>query len=131
QIHMSAAAHGTSESPTQDDDRAVRDIGIIEKKLAAGLQPGLWQKSARRINSKLKIRSETSRQRFIESVQRAKEYIAAGDIFQVVLSLRLDFTPDVAPFDIYLALRTVNPSPYMYFLRMGDTHILVSFPVML
>src|SRR6266571_4970004 len=56
---------------------------------------------------------------------------AAGDIFQVVLSLRLDFTPEVAPFDIYRALRTVNPSPYMYFLRMGDTHILGSSPEML
>src|SRR5205823_3498698 len=91
----------------------------------------LWQKSARRINGKLKIRSETSRQRFIESVQRAKEYIAAGDIFQVVLSLRLDFTPEVAPFDIYRALRTVNPSPYLYFLRMGDMHVLGSSPEML
>ncbi len=131
QIHIIATADVTPESPRQAYDRAVRDIGIIEKKLAAGLRPGLWQKSARRLNSKLKIRSETSRQRFIESVQRAKEYIAAGDIFQVVLSLRLDFTPEVAPFDIYRALRTVNPSPYMYFLRMGDTHILGSSPEML
>src|SRR5438034_10550550 len=114
QIHIIATADVTPESPRQAYDRSVRDIGIIEKKLAAGLRPGLWQKSARRLNSKLKIRSETSRQRFIESVQRAKEYIAAGDIFQVVLSLRLDFTPEVAPFDIYRALRTVNPSPYMY-----------------
>ncbi len=117
QIHIIATADVTPESPRQAYD--------------PGLRPGLWQKSARRINSKLKIRSETSRQRFIESVQRAKEYIAAGDIFQVVLSLRLDFTPEVAPFDIYRALRTVNPSPYMYFLRMGDTHILGSSPEML
>jgi len=131
QIHIIATADVSAESSRRAYDRAVRDIGIIEKKLAAGLRPGLWQKSARRINSKLKIRSETSRQRFIESVQRAKEYIAAGDIFQVVLSLRLDFTPDVAPFDIYRALRTVNPSPYMYFLRMGNTHILGSSPEML
>src|SRR5438552_6116403 len=131
QIHIIATSDVTPESPRQAYDRAVRDIGIIEKKLAAGLRPGLWQKSARRINGKLKIRSETSRQRFIESVQRAKEYIAAGDIFQVVLSLRLDFTPEVAPFDIYRALRTVNPSPYMFFLRMGDTHILGSSPEML
>ena len=131
QIHIIATADVSAESSRRAYDRAVRDIGIIEKKLAAGLRPGLWQKSARRINGKLKIRSETSRQRFIESVQRAKEYIAAGDIFQVVLSLRLDFTPEVAPFDIYRALRTVNPSPYMYFLRMGDTHILGSSPEML
>ena len=64
-------------------------------------------------------------------MERAKEYIAAGDIFQVVLSQRLDFTPGVAPFDIYRALRTVNPSPYLYFLRMGDTHVLGSSPEML
>jgi anthranilate synthase component 1 len=67
----------------------------------------------------------------MKSVERAKEYIAAGDIFQVVLSQRLDFSPEVAPFDIYRALRTVNPSPYMYFLRMGDTHVLGSSPEML
>jgi anthranilate synthase component 1 len=52
-------------------------------------------------------------------VRRAKEYIAAGDIFQVVLSQRWDFEPGVAPFDLYRALRTVNPSPYMYYLRFG------------
>ena len=64
-------------------------------------------------------------------MERCKEYIAAGDIFQVVLSQRLDFTPEVAPFDLYRSLRQVNPSPYLYFLRMGDTHILGSSPEML
>lgn len=48
-----------------------------------------------------------------------------------MLSQRLDFSPEVAPFDIYRALRTVNPSPYLYFLRMGDIHILGSSPEML
>jgi len=48
-----------------------------------------------------------------------------------VLSQRLDFAPEVAPFEVYRALRTVNPSPYMYFLRMGDTHVLGSSPEML
>jgi anthranilate synthase component 1 len=67
----------------------------------------------------------------MKSVECAKEYIAAGDIFQVVLSQRLDFSPEVAPFDIYRALRTVNPSPYLYFLRMGDIHVLGSSPEML
>ena len=64
-------------------------------------------------------------------MERCKEYIAAGDIFQVVLSQRLDFTPEVAPFDLYRALRQVNPSPYLYFLRMGETQILGSSPEML
>src|SRR5208283_1304755 len=69
--------------------------------------------------SMLKPRARTSKPRFLESVRRAKEYIAAGDIFQVVLSQRWDFEPGVAPLDLYRALRTVNPSPYMYFLRFG------------
>ena len=54
----------------------------------------------------------------MQGVERCKEYIAAGDIFQVVLSQRLDFVPGVAPFDLYRALRQVNPSPYLYFLRI-------------
>jgi anthranilate synthase component 1 len=67
----------------------------------------------------------------MRNVERAKEYIAAGDIFQVVLSRRLDFEPGVPPFDLYRSLRTVNPSPYLYFLRMGDMHVLGSSPEML
>jgi anthranilate synthase component 1 len=64
-------------------------------------------------------------------VHRAKKYIAAGDVFQVVLSQRLDFTPGVSPFEIYRALRAVNPSPYMYFLRLRDMDVLGSSPEML
>ena len=57
-----------------------------------------------------------------------KEYIAAGDIFQVVLSQRWDFEPGVAPLDLYRALRTVNPSPYMYYCRLGDMTVVGSSP---
>jgi anthranilate synthase component 1 len=79
----------------------------------------------------LKIHAATSRRQFMKAVEKAKEYIVAGDIFQVVLSQRVDFIPAVEPFDIYRALRTVNPSPYLYFLRVGDTHVLGSSPEML
>jgi anthranilate synthase component I len=131
QIHIVAAADVSRDDPKRAYDRAVRDIGALEKKLANGLRPGLWRKHAKAKAGKLKIHAGTSRDRFLRSVERCKEYIAAGDIFQVVLSQRLDFTPDVAPFDLYRALRQVNPSPYLYFLRMGDTHILGSSPEML
>jgi anthranilate synthase component 1 len=67
----------------------------------------------------LAVKARTPKRKFLESVRQAKEYIAAGDIFQVVLSQRWDFEPGVAPLDLYRALRTVNPSPYMYFLRFG------------
>jgi anthranilate synthase component 1 len=67
----------------------------------------------------------------MRDVERAREYIAAGDIFQVVLSQRVEFEPRVAAFEIYRALRTVNPSPYMYFLRMEGIEVLGSSPEML
>ena len=131
QIHIIATADVSRESPRRAYERAVADIGILEKKLASGLRPTHWQKPSRQAKPKLKVRARTGRQQFMQSVERAKEYIAAGDIFQVVLSQRLDFAPEVAPFEVYRALRTVNPSPYMYFLRMGDTHVLGSSPEML
>ena len=131
QIHIIATADVSRESPRKAYDSALADIAMLEKKLARGLRSTHWQNSGKARNSKLKVHAGTSRSRFMKSVERAKEYIAAGDIFQVVLSQRLDFAPEVAPFDIYRALRTVNPSPYMYFLRMGDTHVLGSSPEML
>jgi anthranilate synthase component 1 len=128
QIHIVASADVTRDGRTAAGggvrstraayERAVQDIARIEKKLASGWKPAHWRKAATR--SKLKVKARTSKAKFLESVRRAKEYIAAGDIFQVVLSQRWDFEPEVAPLDLYRALRTVNPSPYMYFLRFGD-----------
>jgi anthranilate synthase component I len=64
-------------------------------------------------------------------VERGKEYIRAGDVFQVVLSQRLEVPVRIRPFQVYRALRVVNPSPYMYFLRLGEATILGSSPEML
>jgi len=131
QIHIIATADVARERPRPAYERAITDIAVLEKKLAAGLHSIAWKKTPHPAKAKLKVHAATSRSRFIQAVEKCKEYISAGDIFQVVLSQRLDFVPQVAPFDIYRALRTVNPSPYMYFLRMGDTHILGSSPEML
>jgi anthranilate synthase component 1 len=131
QIHIVAAADVARESPRRAYDRALRDIAGLERKLAAGLSPALWRKSAKAKTGKVKIHAGTRREVYLRNVERCKEYIAAGDIFQVVFSQRFDFTPEVAPFDLYRALRQVNPSPYLYFLQMEDTHILGSSPEML
>jgi len=133
QIHIMAAADVSRESPRRAYDRAVADIAILEKKLARGLRHLDWNKPARAKTKRgaVKVEAGTTHRHFVRSVERCKDYIAAGDIFQVVLSQRLEFVPEVPPFDIYRALRMVNPSPYMYFLRMGDTHILGSSPEML
>lgn len=61
-------------------------------------------------------------------VERAKEYIRAGDIIQVVLAQRLETKLRAAPFDVYRSLRTVNPSPYMFYLRLGEQTLVGSSP---
>src|SRR5438876_8362635 len=120
QIHIIATADVSRESPREAYDHALTDIATLEGKLVAGLRRLQWKRESHARLRKLKVHAGTSRERFMRIVRQAKEYISAGDIFQVVLSQRVDFTPDVAPFDLYRALRTVNPSPYMYFLRMED-----------
>jgi anthranilate synthase component I len=77
------------------------------------------------------VTSNVSRDQFESMVRTAKEYIAAGDVYQVVLSQRFE-TPFAADsFTAYRALRHVNPSPYMYFLRLGERSIVGSSPEML
>ncbi len=76
-------------------------------------------------------RSNVSRERYEANVKRARQYIIAGDIIQVVPSQRLSRRTTAHPFSIYRALRTVNPSPYMYYLALGDSHIIGTSPEML
>src|SRR3984893_8622711 len=115
QIHIMAADELKRESPRRAYDRALRDIAALERKLAAGLSPALWRKSAKAKAGKLRVHAGTKRETFLRGVKRCKEYIAAGDIFQVVLSQRLDFTPEGAPFDLYRSLRQGDSAPYLFF----------------
>lgn len=78
-----------------------------------------------------RFRSRTGKPHFLEAVRRAKQYIRAGDVVQVVLSHRLEADLPVDPFDVYRALRVINPSPYMFFLRLGGWTIAGSSPEVL
>jgi anthranilate synthase component 1 len=79
----------------------------------------------------IEVRSNYTREKYEEQVRTAKEHIAAGDIYQVVLSQRFEAQVGADPFMVYRALRHVNPSPYMYFIRMGGVSIVGSSPEML
>ena len=103
--------------PAQAYDKAVQRLDALEKRLAQPLPKSLEKKS--RAHGSLKVKHRTSKKDFLAAVARTKEYIAAGDIFQAVLSQRFDVTPEADSFQVYRALRTVNPSPYMYFLRFS------------
>ena len=72
-----------------------------------------------------------TRDGFIDAVAKAKDYIAAGDAFQVVLSQRMSVPFNARPVDVYRALRAMNPSPYMYFLDVGGTQVVGSSPEIL
>ncbi|MDP2623598.1 MAG: chorismate-binding protein, partial [Actinomycetota bacterium] len=65
---------------------------------------------------------------FMDGVRRVKRHIAAGDVYQLVLSIRFSGQTDLNPFSVYRALRLLNPSPYMYFLDLGDLQVVGSSP---
>ena len=74
------------------------------------------------------VSSNMTRDEFEDTVRTAKEYIAAGDIYQVVLSQRFRMEAGRDPFDVYRALARLNPSPYLFYLRLDDVHIVGSSP---
>ncbi|NUQ49284.1 MAG: anthranilate synthase component I family protein, partial [Phycisphaerae bacterium] len=91
-------------------------------------QPGAGAVGA---GGELSVRSNMARPQFEAMVERAREYIRAGDVFQVVLSQRFEFEAAAPPLAYYRALRETNPSPYMYYLRLSDLHIAGSSPEVL
>ena len=103
-------------------------IQAVEKELSLS-ESG--QSMAMETDSRLEWTTNTTQETYEASVRRAQEYIRAGDIYQVVLSQRFDAETDVDPFTVYRTLRYVNPSPYMYFMRIGELSIVGSSPEML
>ena len=103
------------------------EIRRIEFLLRTPLEPPVATSN----NEEIHVRSNFEKSDYLSAVVKAKEYIAAGDIFQVVLAQRFEVDLKTSPFAIYRALRIVNPSPYMYFLKMPDTAIVGSSPEML
>jgi anthranilate synthase component 1 len=77
------------------------------------------------------IKSNLTQDQFMDAVERCKEYIAAGDVFQVVISQRFNVTVTCEPFEIYRALRSVNPSPYMFYLKFKDMRLVGASPEIL
>jgi anthranilate synthase component 1 len=130
EIFIIATADVRQQSPKQAYAHALRDIARIEKQLAAPLA-AKFLRAPKPKAGKLKVAVSVSKRHFISTVEKIKEYIMAGDVFQAVPSLRLELEPGVEPLNVYRALRRVNPSPYMYFLRMGETTVLGSSPEML
>jgi anthranilate synthase component 1 len=117
---------GRTEGLEEDYQRALDRIEELEARLSDPVEP-----PAHKGGERERTRSNMRRDEFEAAVERAKEYIAAGDIFQVVLSQRIEVGITAHPFQIYRALRAVNPSPYMFYLKLGETTLLGASPEML
>jgi anthranilate synthase component 1 len=121
QIQLMVTADLSRQKPAAAYKDATQRLSRLEKRLARPL-PKARGKAPR---GKLTVASHTRKKDYLAAVARIKEYIAAGDIFQAVLSQRFEVKPGVDSFSIYRALRIVNPSPYLYFLRFGPEDRLV------
>ena len=116
EIWLIATADVSREKPAVAYEKAIKKLDRLEKRLA---QPLPKFKAAKQPGGKLKVKFRTAKKDFLAGVEKTKEYIRAGDAFQVVLSQRFDVEPGVDSFQVYRALRQVNPSPYLFFLRFA------------
>src|SRR5712664_1002195 len=110
---------------------AVREIRRTRKLLEQPVTAERPRKESRKKAGKLRVSSNFRRPEYLAAVRKAKQYIRAGDIFQVVLSQRFSAKTKAQPFEIYRELRALNPSPYLFFLQMNDVSVVGSSPEML
>lgn len=131
-IKIVSNVHLDVKSSTKAYKEAVEKIDSITERLRSSkIRSQKSEVKTKNIYKKNFVSSFKTQEAFEDAVLKSKEYIAAGDIFQVVLSQRFERKSDVEPFDIYRALRVINPSPYMYFINTGDTKIVGSSPEIL
>lgn len=115
-------------------EQAVRRTEAVENALSGNAptaQELTWRGEAREEKTPPQFVSNWMREDFERAVETIKEHIAAGDCYQVVLSQRFSTEVSASPLEIYRALRATNPSPYMYFLRLGEESIVGASPEML
>jgi anthranilate synthase component 1 len=110
---------------------AVHKIDNLIDRLSHALEPSQNKKAPSPSKTSYNLSSNFSKDEFEASVQKVKQYITSGEAIQVVLSQRLAQPTSAAPFEIYRALRTLNPSPYMFFLNFTDFCIIGASPEIL
>ena len=121
-------ARGKGQGTGKIYNDAVKKIDDIIRKLNG---PSRKRKTKSKRKKKHIIKSNFTKKEFEGAVKKAKKYIKAGDIIQVVLSQRFHTTLNCDPLDVYRELRSLNPSPYMYYLDFGDIKMIGSSPELL
>jgi anthranilate synthase component 1 len=132
-LDLTAAPGGAFPDPEQAWNHAAGRIATLEARmqepLPGSVTPLRWHEaSAAEVSERLVTRSNVGREAFENAVRLGEANIEAGDVFQLVLSQRLEARVDRDPFDLYRSLRMVNPSPYMAFFDFGDWQLIGSSP---
>lgn len=112
-------------------EAAIAKIDSVVSLLRAPLPVSFLNSSSRGSNQPHQFHSNMDKEQFHSMVDKAREYIKAGDIIQVVLSQRFHTKTDLAPLDLYRALRHINPSPYLFYLKLGELVQIGSSPEIL
>lgn len=118
------------DNPADVYKRATKKIDGLVKRLKTSSSESQRVRGSKSQRAK-EVVSNFTKEKFIGGVLKAKEYIQAGDVIQVVLSQRFETRLDVEPFNIYRALRVINPSPYMFYLRLDGIELIGSSPEIL
>lgn len=119
--------------PAESDafDRAQARLDEMVARMQGGLPAAVRNPAAGPMLHEEDFESSYGRERFMADVDRIKEYVVAGDVMQVVLSQRMTAAFEADPVNLYRALRSLNPSPYMYYMNLRDFHIVSSSPEIL
>jgi len=128
-IKIISNAYVNGEDLVKSYQRAIVRIDKIIAKLKSPLN--LSSQSSFSKGVKVSFSSNLSKSSFVKKVKKAKEYIKAGDVIQVVISQRFQTEIRTEPFNLYRALRSINPSPYMYYLKFKDLKLIGSSPEIL
>jgi len=128
-IKVVVNAHVSGDEPDKVYDAAVAKVNDLVKKLETASP--VAESNSEKSSDELSYESNTKIEKFMESVKKCKEYILEGDIFQVVLAQRLSIKLKVPAFQVYRALRTVNPSPYMFYLKLDEWEVVGASPEIL
>jgi anthranilate synthase component 1 len=113
-------------------EAAVREIKRTKRMLEEPVAAERQKKEAKpKKRTPLRVKSNFQRGEYLAVVRKAKAYIRAGDIFQVVLSQRFSAKTQADPFEVYRELRALNPSPYLFYLQLNDVCVVGSSPEML
>ena len=118
------------DNPEEAYQQAINKINKIRKRLKVDSKSSFALANNKQPEN-IEFKSNMNQEEFMHKVKQAKEYIRAGDIFQVVLSQRLEAEITVQPFEVYRVLRRINPSPYMYYLNFKELQLVGASPEML